>query len=158
MIYTSFYNSILGKIILYSEGENLTGLYFEGQKNFPKIENVITDNNIKIFKDTKKWLDEYFKGENPTIKNLSIKPNGTEFQLKVWQKLTEIPYGQTVSYSEIANILETKSSRAIGNAVSTNPISIIIPCHRVIGKDGKLTGYAGGLDKKIQLLKIEKCL
>ena len=158
MIYTSFYNSILGKIILYSDGENLTGLYFEGQKNFPNIENTITNDNIKIFKDTKKWLDEYFKGKAPSIKNILIKPTGTEYQRKVWNELIKIPYGQTVSYSAIANIIGTKSSRSIGTAVSKNPISLIIPCHRVIGKNGELTGYAGGLDKKIQLLKIEKLL
>ena len=158
MIYTSFYNSTIGKIILTSDGENLTGLYFEGQKNFPNLINATNNNNLQIFTDTKILLDRYFQGKEILIENIKLKPNGTDFQLRIWKELLKIPYGTTISYSEIAKNIGINSSRAIGNAVSKNPISIIIPCHRVIGKNGNLTGYAGGLDRKIQLLKIEKCL
>lgn len=154
MIYTSFYNCILGKILLTSDGENLTGIFY----NYPVLKEAQNKDDLEIFKKTKNWLDRYFKGENPSVKEIPVKLNGTEFQQKVWRELKNIPYGKTVSYGFIADKLNIKSARAVGNALNKNPIAIIIPCHRVIGKNGKLTGYAGGLNRKEQLLKIEKIL
>ena len=114
------------------------------------------NNDLTIFKKTEKWLDSYFRGENPSVKNLDLNLQGTEFRLKVWNLLKEIPYGEVVSYGDIAKkISSDMSSQAVGGAVGHNPISIIVPCHRVVGFDGKLTGYAGGLENKIKLLKLE---
>lgn len=109
----------------------------------------------------KEWLDRYFNKEKMTIQDMPLAPIGGEFRQMVWKKLCEIPYGKTTTYGEIAKQIakemgkKTMSAQAIGNAVGHNPISIIIPCHRVIGKNGDLTGYAGGIDKKIKLLQIE---
>lgn len=158
MIYTSFYNCILGKIILASDGKNLTGIIFNEKNHYSYLKDAQNKDDLEIFKRTKNWLDKYFKGENPPVKEIPVKPNGTEFQQKVWRELKNIPYGKTVSYGFIADKLNIKSARAVGNALNKNPIAIIIPCHRVIGKNGKLTGYAGGLNRKEQLLKIEKIL
>ena len=105
------------------------------------------------------WLDRYFNGEKPKISELSLAPRGSDFRQEVWKILCEIPYGQTLTYGQIASkISKTMSAQAVGGAVGHNPISILIPCHRVLGANGKLTGYAGGLDKKIELLKLEKIL
>lgn len=156
MNYRTDYSSPLGKIIIASDGENITGLWFHGQKHFPKTaDEMICNDELKIFKKTKKWLDYYFKGENPTI-DFKLKTEGTEFQKNVWKILEKIPYGETLTYGEIARkFSDNMSAQAIGGAVGRNPISIIIPCHRVIGANGKITGYAGGIDKKIKLLKLE---
>ena len=150
MNYIQKYNSPLGKIILTSNGENLTGLYFDGQKYF---NGYGTEKNLSIFEQTKNWLDIYFCGNAPNF-TPPLNFQGTEFQKKVWQILLKIPFGETKTYGEIAKMLKT-SARAVGNAVAHNPISLIVPCHRVIGFNGNLTGYAGGLDKKIKLLELE---
>lgn len=162
MLYQTQYNSPIGKILLVSDEQYLIGAWIEGQKYFA---NTIKNQNIKqeqnkILTETKRWLDAYFDGKEPSIQQLSLLPSGSEFQKKVWKILCEIPYGKTITYGEIKNRLqlETKrnvSAQAVGNAVGHNPISIIIPCHRVVGKDGNLTGYAGGIDKKIKLLMLE---
>lgn len=163
MQYISQYNSLLGKIVLASEENYLTGLWFENQKYFGSTlrEEYIKKDDLKIFEIVKKWLDNYFAGKNPSIDELKIKPSGTNFRKIVWQLLCYIPYGEVITYKElsqkVAKILNIKSmsSQAIGGAVGHNPISIIIPCHRVVGTNKKLVGYAGGLDKKIKLLELE---
>lgn len=157
-MYYSLYNSPLGNITLYCEDNYLTGLYLEGQKN--KIDNskYLRNDDLKIFKDTKKWLDMYFAKEIPNLR-IDIKLKGTEFQMKVWNLLQEVPYGKTVTYKDIRDRLDSSqrlSCRAVGNAINKNPISIIVPCHRVIGSNNKLVGYNGGIEYKKYLLNIEK--
>lgn len=120
------------------------------------------NDSLEILLKTKKWLDRYFSGKRPDINELDINLIGSEFRKNVWEILKNIPYGETTTYKEIAKILANQkeisrmSAQAVGGAVGHNPISIIIPCHRVIGSDGSLTGYAGGLDKKIYLLEHER--
>ena len=163
MIYKSTYNSPIGNLTIYSDGSNLIGLWIENQKYFAdKInEEMIKNNNLEIFKQTKNWLDRYFAQENPKISELPIAPIGNEFRQDVWKILCEIPYGQVTTYGDIAKKYALKkginkmSPQAIGGAVGHNPISIIIPCHRVVGKNGSLTGYAGGINAKIKLLEQE---
>ena len=164
MIYISHYPSPLGNILLASLNNELIGLWFEGQKYYlASINGEIQEkNDEEIFLKTKNWLDKYFKGEQPNIKEIKINPNGTDFRKEIWKILCDIPYGKTITYKEIADKISKKrglksmSAQAVGGAVGHNPISIIIPCHRVIGKSGNLTGYAGGLDKKEYLLKLEQ--
>lgn len=110
-----------------------------------------------VFKETCHWLDLYFRGESPDF-TLKLSPKGSPFQQKVWQELLKIPYGQTITYGAIAKRIGCRSARAVGQAIHRNPIAIIIPCHRVIGADGSLTGYASGLNRKEKLLKIEKAI
>lgn len=163
MYYSTRYSSPLGAITIASDGENLIGLWLEGQKYFGSTvsENLIENNDLNIFIVTKEWLDRYFAGEKPKISELQLVPNGGEFRKLVWDILCEIPYGETITYGEIAKKVAFKmnkksmSSQAVGGAVGHNPISIIIPCHRVMGTNGNLTGYAGGIDKKIKLLEHE---
>ena len=163
MVYKTYYDSPVGKLFIASDGENIIGLCIEGQKYYlDKIEKEgILKNDLSIFNKTKKWLDRYFKQEKPEISELSLMPEGNAFRQCVWEFLCEIPYGETITYGDLAKKVAEKlkkpsiSAQAVGNAVGHNPISIIIPCHRVVGKNGSLTGYAGGIDKKIKLLEIE---
>lgn len=163
MIYQTSYLSPIGKITLASDGEYLIGLWLEGQKYYfgtLKAE-VIEKADLEVFHITKLWLDQYFKQQQPLISSIPLNPQGSEFRKEVWNILCRIPYGQVMTYGEIARELantlgkETMSAQAIGGAVGHNPISIIIPCHRVVGANGNLTGYAGGIDKKIKLLELE---
>lgn len=164
MMYKSYYNSPIGKLLLVSENNKLIGLWIEEQKYYlGKIkEEIITNDNEEILIKTRNWLDEYFKGNKPKIEELEIEPKGSDFAKTVWKALRNITYGETTTYKsitlEVAKTLNKKSMscQAIGNAISHNPISIIIPCHRVIGSNGTLTGYAGGLDKKKILLEHER--
>ena len=164
MIYTSAYTTPIGDVLLASKNNELIGLWFEGQKYYLNSinEEMQVKNEEEILKKTKNWLDRYFKGEKPSIKEIKINPNGSDFRKEVWKILCKIPYGKTITYKEIAEKLakerglKSMSAQAVGGAVGHNPISIIIPCHRVVGSDGKLTGYAGGLDKKEYLLKLEQ--
>lgn len=164
MIYNTFYDSPIGKLMLASDGDNIIGLWMEGQKYFKGSikEEMKEDNTLSIFIKTKDWLASYFKGEKPDIKELSLAPIGGDFRQEVWQILCSIPYGELMTYGEIAKVIakkkgkETMSAQAVGGAVGHNPISIIIPCHRVVGTNGSLTGFAGGIDKKIKLLELEK--
>lgn len=151
-MYSTKYSSPIGEISLLSDGENLCGLSFDSHKHdVDSIEN----GDLEIFKKVIAWLDDYFDGKNPEI-DFNLKVSGTDFRMRVWELLLEIPYGETVTYGEIASkISPTMSAQAVGGAVGANQIAIIIPCHRVMGKGNKLTGYAAGLDKKIGLLKIE---
>ncbi len=161
MIYTCKYKSPIGNILLAADEIGLTGLWFEGQKHFA---NTLSDEHIlqetKILTEAKKWLDIYFSGKEPEF-TPPLNPEGTEFRHNVWQILLQIPYGQTITYGEIARkVAEMKntsymSAQAVGGAVGHNEISVIIPCHRVVGTNGSLTGYAGGIDKKIALLELE---
>lgn len=158
MYYSTDYSSPLGEMVIVSDGEAICGVWFYGQKYFLSSikEKIIQKDDLATFKEVKEWFDDYFKGLNPEI-NFKLKPEGTEFRLRVWKILTEIPYGKTVTYGQIASSLShTMSAQAVGGAVGHNPISILIPCHRVLGSDGKLTGYAGGIDRKMALLKLEK--
>ena len=163
MDFTARYQSPLGGITLASDGEALTGLWFERQKYFASTLSANTSENpdLPIFRQTRLWLDRYFGGEILDF-TPKLKMQGSDFRRQVWQKLLEIPYGHTATYGEIAraiareNGLERMSAQAVGNAVGHNPIALIIPCHRVLGSDGSLTGYAAGTDKKAALLQLEK--
>ncbi|MBQ7410701.1 MAG: methylated-DNA--[Clostridia bacterium] len=159
MNYMCKYNSEIGNIIIVSDGENLTGLWFEGQKHFLNLFEE-QEEELEIFTKTKRWLDIYFSGKKPEF-SIPVIFSGTEFRVKVWNILKEIPYGEVITYGDIAKRLAEEkgikkmSAQAVGAAVGHNPISIIVPCHRVIGNNNNLTGYAGGLDKKKRLLEIE---
>jgi len=162
MQYTAEYKSKLGDITLAADEIGLIGLWFYGQKFFAR--NLDKENKKKelpVFKQAKKWLDIYFSQKEPNF-TPPLHLIGSEFQKEVWQILSEIPYGKTITYGDIASKIASKrglikmSSQAVGSAIGYNPISIIIPCHRVVGKNGNLSGYAGGIDRKIKLLKIEK--
>ncbi len=144
-----------------SDGENLNALEAIGRRNIA-LNGLAENKEISVFKSANLWLKKYFSGENPPISNVPIKPLvGTQFQKIVWKILLEIPYGSTATYGEIAREVAGRlgklkmSAQAVGQAVGQNPISIIIPCHRVIGANGNLTGYRGGIDVKIKLLEIE---
>ena len=161
MDYTHHYVSPLGEITLASDGEYLTGLWFDGQKYFADtLHAQHEEKELDVFRRTDKWLDLYFSGTDPDFRP-PIRMNGTAFRQEVWQILLTIPFGKTMTYGEIAKILadrrgiKSMSAQAVGGAVGHNPISLIIPCHRVVGTNGALTGYAGGLDKKAWLLDME---
>lgn len=161
MNYINKYNSPLGIINLRSDGEYLTGLWFKGSYDNNKNKENSIEKELEIFNETKKWLDIYFSGINPnfTIKIKSL--NETPFRKMVDDIMTTIPYGKTMTYGEISSLIAKKksikkmSSRAVGHAVGSNNICIILPCHRVVGKNGNLTGYGGGIKNKIELLKLE---
>lgn len=163
MSYSTHYASPIGSIMLASDGKNLVGLWMEGQKYFGQsITSQLAEKpDLPLFITVQKWLDSYFAGKKPPISDLPLAPNGTLFRQNIWQLLCEIPYGELVTYGELAKNMAIKmkknsmSSQAVGGAVGHNPISIIIPCHRVVGTNGSLTGYAGGLHKKIKLLELE---
>lgn len=164
MLHRAYYDSPVGTVTMIAREDSLIGLWIEGQKYYlNKVANDIVDEQTPALTRTMAWLDRYFAAENPSIAELSLEPQGSDFAKSVWRILCEIPYGQTTTYGAIARqIAEQRgiarmSSQAVGGAVGHNPISIIIPCHRVIGSDGSLTGYAGGLDKKIWLLTHEGC-
>ncbi len=162
MIYTAYYDSPLGRMLLAANNEALTGVWFEGQKYFAE---TLEDNSVQgkndIISDTGRWLDIYFSGREPDFTPV-VRMKGSDFRRSVWNILMDIPYGQTVTYGEIAKMTAIKtgnkrvSAQAVGGAVGHNPISVIIPCHRVIGADGSLTGYAGGTEKKKRLLDLER--
>ncbi|WP_406534259.1 methylated-DNA--[protein]-cysteine S-methyltransferase [Methanobrevibacter sp.] len=157
MYYSTCYASPIGEMLIVSDGEAICGVWFLGQKHFKSSisSDLIESDDLAIFKKAKIWLDRYFNGENPNI-DFKLKPEGSEFRKRVWKILSEIPYGETLTYGEIAQkISPSMSAQAVGGAVGHNPIAILIPCHRVLGSNGKLTGYAGGLDKKMELLKLE---
>ncbi len=145
MEYCRLYDSPIGPIMLSSDGNALIGLFFRSCDG---------SDELPVFDETCRWLDIYFGGKVSDFMP-SIAFCGTAFQNKVWQALLSIPYGKTVSYGDIARRIGCRSAQAIGGAVHRNPIAIIVPCHRVIGADGSLTGYASGLDKKRYLLQLE---
>lgn len=152
------YNSPLGEIILSQENGALTGLWFRGQRyecrTLPENTDTVPLDSEQVFLAAAGWLDKYFSGERAEL-DFCLAPKGTRFQQKVWRALLEIAYGTTKSYGEIAGEIGCRSPRAVGSAIGRNPISIIIPCHRVVGADGSMTGYAGGTDRKRYLLRLE---
>lgn len=161
MKYICYYYSPLGKILLASDGTYLTGLWFEGQKYYAAgLSAGAYEKDLPVFAETGKWLDIYFSGEEPDFMP-ELDAGGTDFQKRVTAELLTIPRGKTVSYGEIARRISEKENgrnvpaRAVGTAVGKNRISVIVPCHRVVGKNGSLTGYAGGLDRKKTLLMLE---
>lgn len=162
MSYVDRYESPLGPMTMESDGKHLTGLWFDGQKYFPEtIKKEAPQAELPVFDETIKWLDAYFSGADPGF-TPETAPAGTPFRTAVWKILMTIPYGHTMSYGEVAAALAEQmqidhmSAQAVGGAVGHNPISLIIPCHRVVGSDGSLTGYAGGLDRKEKLLALEE--
>lgn len=163
MYHTTQYDSPVGRLTLCCQGEALAGLWLEGQKYFggTLAGELEPQDGLPFFDRVKAWLDSYFAGERPPMDALPLAPVGGEFRQLVWQMLREIPYGQVTTYGAIAKRIAAAQGRAVlpcqavGGAVAHNPISILIPCHRVVGTNGSLTGYAGGLDRKIWLLEHE---
>ena len=168
MDFTAHYDSPLGGITMASDGTGLVGLWFDGQKHFAETleKEHVERPDLPIFEQTRRWLDLYFNGKQPDF-TPPLTLRATPFRKEVWEILLTIPYGKTMTYGEIAKqIVETHqgtplqfksmSAQAVGGAVGHNSISLIIPCHRVVGSHGSLTGYAAGLDKKLWLLKMER--
>lgn len=162
MHYKKYYESPIGQLAMTSDGKNITGLWLPNHEDFElKFNEKLFEADLIIFNKAVAWLDDYFLGNNPVI-DFPLKAEGTEFRKQVWEILLDIPYGETITYGEIAKQMaqirgkKTMSAQAVGGAVGNNPISIMIPCHRVVGKDGNLTGYGGGIDTKIELLKLEQ--
>lgn len=162
MTYTYHYDSPLGGITLSSNGTELTGLWFDGQKYFGDIlEEKYVEKSLPIFEQTARWLDIYFSGKVPDF-TPPLYMKTTPFRKAVWEIMLTIPFGKTMTYGEIADKiakqkgLSKMSAQAVGGAVGHNSISLIIPCHRVVGTSGSLTGYSGGIEKKVQLLTLEK--
>lgn len=161
MKYIRYYDSPLGRILLAADEQGLTGLWFEGQKFFPTSLLDGKNEETPPIASAVQWLDIYFSGRKPEF-TPPLHLLGTEFQMAVWNLLLSIPYGKTVSYSDIARRLAQQkglrhmSAQAVGGAVGHNNISIIVPCHRVVGINGSLTGYAGGIEKKKELLRLER--
>lgn len=162
MIYICKYESPIGSLTAASNGAALTGLWFDGQKYFGStLTEAYEERDLPVFAKTKDWLDLYFYGENPDFMP-PLAVSGSDFRKSVWNILRQIPYGQTMTYGEIAKKMARQmgtaqmSAQAVGAAVGRNPISILIPCHRVVGSNGSLTGYAAGIDKKSALLALEK--
>lgn len=163
MFYKTNYVSPLGNLEILCDDSSVKGIWFNQQKYYGSHYNLdeISLSENQVTKEVEIWLDSYFKGENPSLSHLNLAPDVTEYRKKVLDVLIEIPLGKTMTYKEIAEVLQKKypntktSPRAVGGAVGHNPISILIPCHRVIGSSGLLTGYAGGINRKIELLVIE---
>lgn len=161
MIFTQHYDSPLGGILLAADETGLRGLWFDGQKYFARdLSAERIEQDTPALAEAKRWLNIYFAGKEPDF-TPPLHPAGSAFRQSVWEILLKIPYGQTVTYGDIARQLAAKrglanmSAQAVGGAVGHNEISVIIPCHRVVGTNGSLTGYAGGIDKKIKLLELE---
>ena len=163
MNYTVEYQSPVGPIVIASDGRYITGLWFSGQKHFGAgLKAPLSDGSaLPALQAAMSWLDSYWQGMRPSPFDLPLLPDGTPFQQKIWRLLLEIPYGNCVTYADLAKKyaaqegLPSMSAQAVGNAVGRNPISIIIPCHRVIGTNGSMTGYAGGISRKVALLRLE---
>lgn len=161
MQYTTTYQSPVCDILLAADEIGLTGLWFEGEKFYARrLDSEHEEKEVPVFSEVKRWLDIYFSGREPDFIP-PIHMIGSPFQMEVWRILREIPYGETTTYGDIAKQIAEKrclthmSAQAVGGAVGRNAISIVVPCHRVVGSNGSLTGYAGGIDKKIALLKLE---
>lgn len=163
MYYRTGYDSPVGPLMLASDGTSLTGLWMEGQKYFGSAirEELVQRDDLPVFAMARTWLERYFSKERPDPSELPLAPQGGEFRQAVWELLCQIPYGELTTYGHLAKEMAARlgrasmSAQAVGGAVGHNPISIIIPCHRVVGSDGSLTGYAGGLEKKRYLLSLE---
>ncbi|MFY9118831.1 MAG: methylated-DNA--[protein]-cysteine S-methyltransferase [Syntrophomonadaceae bacterium] len=164
MYYSTHYTSPVGDILLVSDENSIIGLWIGEQKYMEKTmpHDIIAKDDLPVLQEGVAWLDDYFAGKKPKLSRLSLAPTGSEFQQQVWRILTEIPYGELTTYGKIAKEVAQRmgkarmSAQAVGGAVGHNPISIIIPCHRVVGANGSLTGYGGGMEKKIKLLEHEE--
>ena len=159
MDFTTHYQSPLGSITMASDGEALVGLWFDGQKYFAEVLDSQHEerDDIPVFVGARRWLDVYFCGQVPDF-TPKLLIRASSFRRRVGEALLKIPYGQTKTYGDIARQLGCHSAQAVGNAVGHNPISLIIPCHRVVGTGGSLTGYAGGIERKMHLLQMEGAL
>lgn len=161
MFYISKYDSPLGRITLACNGRALTGLWFDGQKYFAdNLPETYEEKELPIFTQTKKWLDVYFSGNAPDFTPPVAMDGISPFRRRVWEIMLTIPFGKTLAYGKIAEQIEKEtgkrvSAQAVGGAVGHNSVSLVIPCHRVVGSNGNLTGYAGGIDRKTALLKME---
>ena len=162
MIYTYHYDSPLGSITMAGSETALTGLWFDGQKYFGStLSGDCEEKLVPVFEQTVCWLDTYFSGKKPGF-TPSLSMEATDFRKAVWEILLTIPYGETMTYGKIADRIAKErglcrmSARAVGGAVGHNPVSLVIPCHRVVGAKGSLTGYAGGIERKLRLLELEK--
>lgn len=159
----TLFDSLFGEVLAVARDERLSGLYFIGQKDQPAIESLLRDGAVRdddwpALVQARRQIEEYERGERREF-DLPLELIGTEFQRRVWNELLRIPFGQTCSYADVARRSGSpRAVRAVGAAVGRNPVSVIVPCHRVLGSDGSLTGYAGGLDRKRGLLKIEGVL
>lgn len=155
-LYYTYYPSPVGRLLILSDGESITHIDFEKEQYAPNPKWLKQD-ELPVFQKVRLAFERYFNGEVECFSNIPLKPEGTEFQLSIWQALREIAYGELSSYGELAlRINNPKAVRAVGGAVGSNPISIIIPCHRILGKDRTLTGFGGGLEAKRFLLQLEK--
>lgn len=160
ILYQASYQSPLGDLSLVADDQALLGVWFVGQEYFQRGyegQTFSMEKNQQLLAAIA-WLDAYFAGDKPDPAGLNLAAKGSDFQQSVWDLLLTIPPGQTMTYGQLAQALDCKSNQAIGGAVGRNPLSIIVPCHRVLGADGSLTGYAGGLDKKVWLLQHEAAL
>ena len=163
MYYKMEYESPIGLLTIASDGENIIGLWVQGQKYFAGSikEEMILKEELPVFETAREWLNRYFSGEKVCPDEFPLAPIGSDFRQEVWKILREIPYGETMTYGDIAKRMAEKmgkpsmSAQAVGGAVGHNPISIIVPCHRVVGTNKSLTGFAGGVDKKAWLLRHE---
>lgn len=160
-MYTHTIETPIGRVTVASDGESIVGLWIEGQKYFARtIEGACEERCVPVLTQTEEWLGEYFSGGNPPV-DVPLAPRGSAFQQEVWEILRTIPYGEILTYGDIARMIADRcgkdrmAAQAVGGAVGHNPISIIIPCHRVVGRDGSLTGYAGGVSIKQRLLELE---
>ena len=161
MVFIQQYSSPLGGMLLAADDAGLTGAWFEGQKYFAAgLPEERLEQETPVLAEAARWLDAYFAGEVPDCPP-PLHPAGSAFRQAVWKALLRIPYGQTTTYGAIARQLAEQrvgtrvSARAVGGAVGHNPISVIVPCHRVVGANGSLTGYAGGIERKVRLLELE---
>ena len=158
MVFTQRYASPLGGLLLAADEQGLIGLWFDGARHFAaNLPEMREEKRTPVLDEAARWLDDYFSGGQPDF-TPPLHLIGSAFRRRVWARLLEIPYGQTTTYGALAKRLGgvRMSAQAVGGAVGHNPISIIVPCHRVVGTNGSLTGYAGGLDRKIRLLEIEQ--
>lgn len=163
MVSTTQYISPIGPLMLAADESGIVGLWIEGQKYFGQTlpKSTVENDALPLFGRVKDWLNRYFAGDKPDVSELPLAPVGGAFRQAVWAILCEIPYGEITTYGEIARKIAARSHRdsmsaqAVGGAVGHNPISILIPCHRVVGTGGSLTGYAGGIQKKLRLLELE---
>ena len=159
MIRYATFDSPLGTLIAVASGEALNGLYFDDQRYLPSLPaGAREDHGAPLFAQCRRQLEEYFRGERRGFE-LPLAPEGTEFQRRVWTEIARIPYGKTITYADLAKRARAPgSARAAGAATGRNPLGIIVPCHRVVGSDGSLTGYAGGIERKTRLLELEGAL
>ena len=159
-LYYSFYTSPVGILTIVCDDNSVRSILLESQDS-PAFEKLIYTDDSPVIRKVNKWLNAYFAGVRPNVTEIPLYPGGTDFQNKIWNILLNIPYGKTYTYGQIADIyikqnnISKMSAQAVGQAIAKNPIAIIIPCHRVIGKNGTLTGYAGGLEAKRKLLQLE---